>query len=73
MAIATGFASNAQCNRQQDRDVILNDCCFTDNNSGGMVEHDPTDNFRGRVYIDLELHGELVLQENASVWWPSFP
>lgn len=41
MAIAAGFAGTAQGNRLQDRHVIFNDRRLTDNNPGGMVEHDP--------------------------------
>ena len=65
MAIAAGFTGTAQRNGLQDRHVIFDHRRFTNNNAGGVIEHDPAANFRRRVNIDLEGHGNLVLQEDG--------
>ena len=64
MAIAAGFPGTAQGNRLQDRDVVFNHRRFPDNDTGGVVEHDPAANLRRRVNINLKRHGNLVLQED---------
>ncbi|MPN45816.1 hypothetical protein SDC9_193388 [bioreactor metagenome] len=65
MTIATGFTGTAEGDRLQDRHVIFDHCRLTDDNAGGMIEHDPTTNLRRRVNIHLERHGDLVLQEDC--------
>ncbi len=47
----------------QNRHVVFDDRRFTDDDAGGVIEHDSRTDSRGGVDVDAERYADLVLEE----------